>query len=96
LKLHVLCKIIEGPPVKIDEHFIAFIYHVTNVRVFQNWETNVDGVPIEYFNARGACSLLDPHPKFVPATNIVLNLTFSRNVESRPAIAYFASSYGSV
>src|ERR671923_509643 len=49
-----------------------------------------------YFNATGACSLLDPPPKFLPATTkSPLDILFGKS-GSIPYIAYFAISYGSL
>jgi hypothetical protein len=45
-----------------------------------------------YFNATGACSLLDPPPKFWPDTIISpLDIFFGKSGSS-PYIAYFAIS----
>src|ERR671935_2124258 len=48
-----------------------------------------------YFKATGACSLLDPPPKFLPATIKSPLVIFLGKSGSMPYIAYFAISYGS-
>src|SRR5919197_6201510 len=49
-----------------------------------------------YLRATGACSLLEPPPKFLPATTISPLDIFLGKSGSIPYIAYFAISYGSL
>src|SRR5438132_10851626 len=50
----------------------------------------------EYLIATGACSRLEPPPKFFPATNRSPAFTFLSNSGSNPYMAYFAISTGSL
>ena len=49
----------------------------------------------EYFSASGACSLLEPQPKFLPPTKMTPGLAFFTNSVSKPSSACFAKSLGS-
>ena len=48
-----------------------------------------------YFKAKGACSRLEPQPKFLPPTTITPFFAFSGKFESKPSRACLARSYGS-
>src|SRR6266581_603964 len=56
----------------------------------------ITAATLEYLIATGACSRLEPPPKFFPATNRSPAFTFLQNSGSNPYMAYFAISTGSL